>query len=250
MRDTALDRPAPDPDDVTADDPDDGDVLAGRPPPPLTWRDVLDRFVPPDAAPRLRAAGVVAVLVAACAAAWWVLRPPPAPAIERSLPFAPGAAATTSAPATATTTPGDVVAHAAGAVLAPGLHRLPVGARVADLLAAAGGPAPDADLDRVNLAAPVADGERVWFPRHGEETPPAVAGAAPAGAAGGEPPPVDLNRATASELEALPGIGPSIASAIVEHRERAGPFASVDDLLDVPGIGPARLEELRPFVTV
>jgi competence protein ComEA len=233
------------------DDTVDDDLLPHRPPPPLTWRDVADRIVPPEGAARLRAVATVLLLVVAGVVTWWVLRPPRAPATELSLPFAPGAPGSSTASSATTTTAGDVVVHAAGAVVAPGLHRLPAGSRVADLLAAAGGPAGDADLDRVNLAAPVADGERVWFPRVGEEAPPTVAGPSRSGASGtGEPAVVDLNTATAADLEALPGVGPSIAAAIVEHRERSGPFGSVDELLDVPGIGPARLEELRPFVTV
>lgn len=139
------------------------------------------------------------------------------------------------------------------------MHRVPAGGRVADLLAAAGGPAADADLDRVNLAAALVDGQRVWFPRVGEPDPPVVAGDAAAGAAGtagargdavAAGGPIDLNTATVDQLESLPGVGPSIAAAIVEHRERSGPFRSVDDLLDVPGIGPARLDALRELVTV
>lgn len=237
---------------------DADDLLPPRPPPPLTWRDVLDRVVPPDGAGRLRVAGAVAALALTALVGWWLLRPPPVPATEASLPYAPGAAppgSGASTTATSTTAPAELVAHAAGAVVRPGLHRLAAGGRVADLLAAAGGPTAEADLDRVNLAAPVADGQRVWFPRVGEVEPPVVPGeggpAPPGGAVGaGNAGPLDLNTATAEQLEALPGIGPSIAAAIVEHRDRVGVFRSVDDLLDVAGIGPARLEELRPLVTV
>jgi len=118
----------------------------------------------------------------------------------------------------------------------------------ADLLAAAGGPTPDADLDRVNLAAVLADGAQVRFPRLGEpvQAVPAEGATAPSTPAG----PIDLNTATTGELEGLPGVGPTIAAAIVEHREQSGPFRSVEDLLDVPGIGPARLDQLRDAVTV
>jgi competence protein ComEA len=151
-----------------------------------------------------------------------------------------------------------LVVHAAGAVARPGLHTVAAGARVADVVAAAGGLAPDADQDRLNLAAPVADGERLFVPRLGEpEVPPVVGGSAPAGGGaagaggeGGAPGPVDLNTATAEALDALPGIGPSTAAAILEHRERVGPFTSVDGLLDVRGIGPAKLEALRDLVVV
>lgn len=229
-----------------------------RPPPPLTWRDVLDRIV--GDAPWRLLAGAVGVLVVA-GVAWWALRPPPAPAVEATLPLAGPAEASASTTST-TAEPAELVVHAAGAVASPGVHRVPAGGRVADLLAAAGGPAADADLDRVNLAAALVDGQRVWFPRVGEPDPPVVAGDAAAGAAvtggtagargdavaaGG---PIDLNTATVDQLESLPGVGPSIAAAIVEHRERSGPFRSVDDLLDVPGIGPARLDALRELVTV
>ena len=233
----------------------DADDPLTRPLPPPTWRDLVDRVIAPERAARVRIVLAALALLAAAVAAWWLLRAPPPPT-ELSLPFAPGAGgatAPTPAPASATTTTAvadDLLVHAAGAVVSPGLHRVPADARVADLLAAAGGPVAETDLDRVNLAAPLADGQRVWFPRVGEAAPPPVpgeGGPAPPGADGGA---LDLNTATADQLEALPGIGPSIAAAIVEHRERAGAFRAVDDLLDVPGIGPARLEELRELVTV
>jgi competence protein ComEA len=126
---------------------------------------------------------------------------------------------------------------------------------VADLLAAAGGAMPDAELDRVNLAAPLVDGGQVWFPRVGEPDPrPVPAGSAPAaGTSEGSAAtsgPIDLNTATADELDTLPGIGPATAAAIIEHRERRGPFRAVDDLLDVPGIGDAKLAQLRDLVRV
>jgi competence protein ComEA len=192
--------------------------------------------------------GVVVVAVVVWAA---FLRPAAPPPIEASLPLAtpgtPPAPVASSVPA-----PAELVAHAAGAVVNPGVHHLPAGARVDDLLAAAGGAAPDADLDRVNLAAPVNDGDRVWFPRVGEAVPPAVAagsGVVGADAAAAEEP-LDINAATAEELDALPGVGPTIAEAIVAHRERNGPFRSVDELVDVRGIGEARLADLRELVVV
>jgi competence protein ComEA len=158
--------------------------------------------------------------------------------------------ATVPSPVTAVTEPAELVVHAAGAVAAPGIHRLPAGSRVADLLAAAGGPAPDADLDLVNLAAALTDGAQVRFPRVGELVAAPVEGTVEAAADGAASGPVDLNTASATDLEALPGVGPTIAAAIVEHRERNGPFRSVDDLLDVPGIGPAKLDQLRGAATV
>lgn len=165
-----------------------------------------------------------------------------------------------------TASPSALVVQAAGAVLHPGVYRLPAGSRVDDLVRAAGGVRLDADLDRVNLAAPVHDGERVWVPRVSEEVaPPVIAGGAvpspvaPGGGAGGgadagspgEPAAViDLNTATAEQLDTLPGVGPVTAAAIVAHRDEHGPFGSVDDLLDVRGIGEAKLEQLRPLVRV
>ena len=142
---------------------------------------------------------------------------------------------------------GVVVAHVAGAVARPGLYRLGGAPRAADAIDAAGGPAPDADLDAVNLAAAVADGERVYLPRRGEAPPAAVVASGGAAASAG---PLDLNTATAEQLEDLPGVGPATASAILAYRKEHGRFRSVDELLEVRGIGDARLAELRPKVRV
>jgi competence protein ComEA len=153
-----------------------------------------------------------------------------------------------------------VTAHAAGQVKVPGVYSVPAGARVTDLVTAAGGLLPEADVDRLNLAARVVDGTRVYIPRRGE-TAPAEAGAGDLGAgatggsggggAGGAPPgPVDLNTATAAQLDTLPGVGPATAAAIITYRSRHGRFKSVTELLEVPGIGPAKLEAIRPLVVV
>jgi competence protein ComEA len=125
-------------------------------------------------------------------------------------------------------------------------------------VSAAGGLRADADPDRVNLAAPLTDGQRVVVPVLGQPAPVDVgtgaAGGAAAGASGdaadGGAGPVDLNTATADQLDTLPGVGPSTAAAIIDHRDASGPFASVDELLDVRGIGEAKLEALRDLVTV
>lgn len=158
---------------------------------------------------------------------------------------------TTAEPAgvTGTTAPETVTVHVAGAVVHPGVVALAGGRRVIDAIEAVGGAQPDADLDRLNLAAVLHDGERVAVARIGEPVPPGPSGGGGSGAAasGG---PVDLNTATVAELETLPGIGPSLAAAIVEERERRGRFESVEDLESVPGIGERRLAELRPHVTV
>jgi len=141
-------------------------------------------------------------------------------------------------------TPPPLQVHIAGAVLHPGVYELPRGSIVEDAVRAAGGPAPGADLDRVNLAAEVTGGERILVP--------SVITPAP-GAAAGQPSSdgtVDLNTASAAELEGLPGIGPGLAQAIVEYRESHGVFQAVEDLLLVPGIGPSRLAQIRELVRV
>ncbi|WP_193106842.1 ComEA family DNA-binding protein [Brachybacterium sp. FME24] len=162
----------------------------------------------------------------------------------------------------ATDGPSELVVHVSGAVESPGVVKLPPGSRVDDALRAAGGATADGELSAVNLARTVTDGEQIHVPRPGEEPPAAVS--APSGAgegedgggadssdagssAGGH---IDLNTATATDLEQLPGVGPAIAQRILEHREKNGPFTSVDGLLEVSGIGPATLEEIRGTATV
>ena len=237
---------------MPADEPDPRPTTDALPP---TWRERLELLTdPPSWTPGRIAAAAVGLLVAAGVVVV-LLRPPGGSPAEVTLPRAGTAA--DPAP-TSTTAPPTVVAHAAGAVRVAGVYRLEPGARAADLVEAAGGAAPDADLQRLNLAAPVADGERLYVPRVGEATPPPVAGptggsqpGGEAGGAGGEGGgPVNINTATAEQLEELPGVGPAIAAAILDERERRGRFTTVDDLLDVRGIGDARLEQLRDLVTV
>lgn len=220
-----------------------------RPPRPPSWRDRLTEWAETlDMSPARLAAGAVGVVVVGLLG-WKLLSPPPPPP-EMRLPFV-----STSAPAdSASTTVGEaaeteVVVHVAGAVATPGVQRLPAGARVTDAVDAAGGPAADADLGRVNLAARLEDGQQIYVPRLGEQPPAAGAPSTGPGSAASSGP-VDINRASVAELDALPGIGPTIAQAIVDHRTTHGRFASVDDLLEVRGIGEAKLEELRPLVTV
>lgn len=198
-------------------------------------------------------AGSLVVAVALGALAWLVLRPSSTPAA------APVAVVPTSSalPFAATSVPvSEVVVDVGGAVIGPGVYRLPSSARVDDLVAAAGGLAADADRSRINLAAPVVDGSRVYIPRLGESDPPPLVGAdAPSGpgsSSTGTAPSamVDLNRATSAELEELPGIGPATAAAIIEYRSSHGPFRTVDGLLEVRGVGPAKLEALRAHVRV
>lgn len=194
-------------------------------------------------------------IVAVVAGGVWLLRSPPPPT-ETGLSFA-GASTTANAmvgspavsPPPASAAPSPVTVHVAGAVVTPGVYALPPGARVHAAIEAAGGPTPKGDPGALNLAAALTDGERVYVPKVGETValPPAATSvtgsAAPAG-------PIDLNRATAVELDTLPGIGPSTAQAIIDHRDSNGPFASVDDLEAVRGIGPAKLDAIRDLVRV
>jgi competence protein ComEA len=213
-----------------------------RPSPPPTFRDRVETALAlVRSAPRMSAAVAVAVVIVGALGLVLFRRSPPAPAIQ--LPQAE------SAPASTETTTGDVLVHVAGAVLRPGVVRLGGPGRVVDAIAAAGGAAPDADLDQVNLAAKVADGDRVYVPRRGESPPP-VPGAGATSSGPTQSGPVDLNSASAEQLDALPGVGPATAKAIVEYRTRHGKFRAVDDLLSVPGIGPAKLATLKPLVRV
>lgn len=232
-----------DPADPTSDA---GDGPLHRPVPPRTWRERIEGLADATGTSPGRivvGAGVVAVAIAI---ALWLLRPP-SPPPETSLPFA---STTVTGAVVTTTSPVGLVVHVAGAVVAPGVHELPTGSRVVDAIEAAGGPAAEADGARINLAAPLVDGARVYVPAVGEEPPPValgdLAGEPSAGPAG----PVNLNTADEAALERLPGVGPATAAAILEHRGKVGAFTSVEQLLDVPGIGEAKLEALRDLVTV
>jgi len=160
-------------------------------------------------------------------------------------------------------TGGVMVVHMAGAVVVPGVHSVPVGARVHDAVVAAGGGRPDADLDRLNLAALLVDGSRVYVPMIGEVAPPSLVddgstpviagGQANTGPTGSGPVAgggalLSLSAASSTELQSLPGVGPSTAEAIIAHRDANGPFTTVDQLLDVRGIGPAKLSAIRDLV--
>ena len=143
------------------------------------------------------------------------------------------------APAPAHAAARRIVVDVAGAVRRPGLYRLAQGTRIADALALAGGATRKADVTLVNLAAQLADGEQVVVPVRG-------AGAAASGSSPTAP--VDLNSASAEQLDALPGIGPATAAKIVAFRQEHGPFHTVDDLDAVPGIGPSRIDQLKGLV--
>ena len=208
--------------------------------------------------------GAVALPVAAVVV-WWLVQLP-TPPIENFIPTA------TTSPSISSELPSDlllndseplrIAVHVVGAVQQPGVYHLAAGSRGDDAVRLAGGSTSQADLKRVNLAAVLVDGQQLWIPRAGERIPQntlpitlpnAVSGAgAPPSAvpSTGVPVLVDINQATVADLDRLPGIGPSTARAIVDHRTRNGPFASVDDLLAVRGIGPAKLAELRALVRV
>ena len=145
--------------------------------------------------------------------------------------------------------PQELVVHVAGAVVRPGLYRLPEGSRIDDAIALAGGSRPKGALEAVNLAAPVVDGQQIVVPRRGETPAGASPGAGPPGAASpGPAAKVSLNSATLEQLDSLPGIGPVTAQQILDYREANGAFRSVDELDAGPGIGPARLAQLRTLV--
>lgn len=157
-------------------------------------------------------------------------------------------------------TPAPIVVHVLGAVNNAGVYRLPPGSRMADAIEAAGGPDVGADLSRLNLAARAPDGARIHVPSavelgtetpesgHDEATPGTAGGDSPTGPGGASNDLVDLNTAPASVLTTLPGIGEKRAEAIIAYRQTKGEIASVDDLLEIEGFGPATTESIRPFV--
>ena len=225
---------------------------------PLPERSWTDRLASLRDRPAVAVGGAllaVALLLAAGLAFLGASSPP----AQLTLPRAQaGGAPVDGAPETSVpaTTPVTVTVHVAGQVRSPGVYAVPSGGRVADAVVAAGGTAAEADVEQLNLAARVTDGERVYVPKKGEP-PPAVVAAPPAGAgagggakAGAPVGPVDLNTATSDQLEALPGVGPATSKAILAYRSSHGRFRSVTELLEVPGIGPAKLEALRPLVKV
>ena len=154
---------------------------------------------------------------------------------------------------------GAVVVHVAGAVAKPGVIRLQQGSRVDDAIAAAGGAAQEADVNRLNLALVVEDGQKIYVPQHGEplsaapdaagpdSTDGAGTGASGTGSVGGK---VNLNTADAATLDTLPKVGPVLAQRIVDWRKEHGSFKSVEELDAVDGVGPKMLEALLPLVTV
>jgi competence protein ComEA len=188
--------------------------------------------------------GLVALLALTLGGAGlWYVRSVPRPVEVATAP----SGGTASAPASASPSPEVVVlVDVAGWVRRPGVYEFTEGARVIDAIDAAGGARSGAVLEALNLAAPLTDGTQILVPREGQEgvAPAPVTGGAVAGGL------VNVNAALATELEELPGIGEVIAQRIIDYRTENGPFATVDELLDVSGIGDAILESIRELVTV
>jgi competence protein ComEA len=188
--------------------------------------------------------GLVAFLaVTLGGAGLWYVRSLPRPVEVAAAP----SEGTASAPASASPSPEVVVlVDVAGWVRRPGVYEFTEGARVIDAIDAAGGARSGAVLEALNLAAPLTDGTQILVPREGQEgvAPAPVTGGAVAGGL------VNVNSAIATELEELPGIGEVIAQRIIDYRTENGPFATVDELVDVSGIGDAILESIRELVTV
>jgi competence protein ComEA len=195
-----------------------------------------------------RLVGSAVGVTATALGAWWVVRVPPPP-VESTIPMAAQTSIVVG-PLGAVgdgTLPMSLTVHVAGEVVIPGVYELEPGARMVDAIDAAGGPTRHADTDAINLATPLSDAEQVFVPRKGAPPRKVPGRPSPSQQATGT---INLNTASTSELESLPGVGPQTAKAIVDHRTKNGPFLAVDELLDVAGIGPAKLAALRERVRV
>lgn len=207
---------------------------------PSGWRERLEELAGRRRETAL-VAGLVVVVTILSLVAWG--RSAPATVAPPSSSVTPGSSVTAETASTAV-----VHVHVAGAVAAPGLYTLPEGARVADAIAAAGGARRRAMLDLLNLAQMLADGMKVDVPRRGDEVAGSVDLSGGSSAAGD--PLVNINSADQQALEAVPGLGPVKAGAIVRHREEAGPFTALEQVMEVSGIGPATFEQIRPFISL
>lgn len=163
------------------------------------------------------------------------------PAAAVAPPSGAVSASASASPASANTIVVDVV----GAVRKPGVYGFAQGARVIDAVRAAGGFLPDAEPQAINLARPLVDGEQVVVPKEGEAPPGAAAG-------GGRQPggKININNASVSDFDGLPGIGPVLAQRIVDYRDQHGPFRSIQDLMKVSGIGQSKFDSLKDLVAV
>lgn len=144
-----------------------------------------------------------------------------------------------------TATPQPLRVYVSGAVQQPDVYALSPGSIVKDAVLAAGGPAGDADLDRINLASPLADGQQIYVPRLGEEDVPVQPPSRLPASAGL----VNINTADAAALETLPGIGPALAQRILDFRQASGRFEQIEDLMEVSGIGPGIFDQIRELIT-
>ena len=211
--------------------------------------------------------GLLATIIAS--AGIWLLVRPSAPLVESVVPHASGVGIV--APLSTLPTPLTVRIHVAGAVFRPGVYTVSSSARVVDAVKAAGGATSRADLERINLAQTIVDTEQVFVPFRSSRTTkitvtprlrpsrttnpvsvPTVPGALPivGMSTTTATPLINLNSATSDQLDTLPGVGPSTAKAIISYRNRKGPFGKVEDLLNVPGIGPSKVAAIRDQVTV
>jgi competence protein ComEA len=193
--------------------------------------------------------GVAAALIAGCLV--WMSRPRPEPVPAAEVRPSP------AGPATATSPRASVIVHVAGKVRHPGVVTLPGGARVIDAIKAAGGPRRGAGTGALNLARPVVDGEQILVGVRGAPAPAVpvppggTGGSAPGGAPGGAPGTrLDLNTATAEQLDQLPGVGPVLAQRIVDYRNQHGGYRSVDQLQEVTGIGERKFADIKDLVRV
>jgi competence protein ComEA len=221
---------------------------------PAAW--LRERGVRLDPGHRAGVAMGLAALVAALVAGWWVLssRPHAVPVATSS----PSGASAVGTPAGSgsSTGAGRLVVDVVGKVRRPGVYRVADGARVDDALRMAGGALPGAELNSLNLARKVVDGEQIAVGvagaggAGGAAPPGSTVAGGPAGSAATPGAPVNLNTATVQQLDALPGIGPVLAQRILDWRTQHGRFASVDQLREVTGIGPSRFDDLKPLVAV
>lgn len=176
---------------------------------------------------------------------------PPPPPIERirAASSAKEASGAKPTPAPAKT----LLVHVAGMVAAPGVYELPEGSRVKDAISAAGGPKDGGDIQALNLAAPLTDGQKISVGKPGETmaaAEPPVAGASVGTAGSGSGGKINLNTATSAELDSLPSIGPVLAERILSFRQQKGRFTSVSQLKDIEGIGPKKYEGIKDLVIV
>lgn len=213
----------------------------------------------------------VASIVLVGVGGWFLVRgssPAVESSIPRALPVTPGDGAAAAVVGSATSVGSStVMVHVAGAVRKPGVYELAAGSRVVDAVRAAGGAVTSADLERINLAQTVVDTEQVYVPRKSYRAPRVTvsprlrpsrttvtvsvpSGGTTTGSTIGGSALININSATAAQLDTLPGVGPATSKAIVTYRSRKGPFSKVDDLMNVPGIGPAKFAALRDLVTV